>query len=83
MNDVDNHIDMSLAKVRVVFNKTKERIDRMRKGEKIPATELAKQVAAEMNTTGPILYPIMKYVLNDSYPGIKITRGCNGGVEKL
>lgn len=82
MSDLNQHIENSLDPFRQMFKATSERIELMAKGEKIPATELAKEVADKLNLNHVILYQIIKYVLKD-YPGIKITRGRYGGVEKL
>jgi hypothetical protein len=32
--------------------------------------------------TGPQLYPTLKFLI-DGYPGVKVSRGAHGGIERL
>jgi hypothetical protein len=77
-----SHIDVSVAKVRGIFEKAASRIEALKPGEKVTATGLAAELAKEMGMTGPQLYPTLKFLF-DGYPGVKITRGAHGGIEKL
>lgn len=76
------HIEDSLTKIRSIFEKASQRIEDLKPGEKIPATKLAEDLSKEFGTTGPSLYPVLKYLF-DGYPGIKIARGAHGGLIKL
>lgn len=76
------HIDDSLAKIRVIFDKASARIEALAPGEKIPATTLAAELAAEVGLTGPGLYPTLKFLF-DSYPGVEVRKGAHGGIVKL
>lgn len=76
------HIEGALAKIRVIFEKASGRIESIKPGEKIPATTLANEIAAEHGTTGPYLYPVLKYLL-EGYPGVEIRRGAHGGIYKI
>lgn len=77
-----NHIDTSLAKIRLIFEKATARIDALKPGEKIPATVLATNIAKEHGMTGPQLYPTLKFLF-DGYPGVDIRKGAAGGIVKL
>jgi len=77
-----DHINKSLATIRTIFEKASARIEALKPGEKVAATGLAKELAAEFGMTGPSLYPTLKFLL-DSYPGVSVTRGAHGGVCKL
>ncbi len=84
MNDeTKQHLENTLLKIRPLFEKAAELIDALKPGEKIPATELAKTLAKECGMTGPQLYPTLKFLLNDEYPGVAIRRGAHGGIVKL
>lgn len=76
------HIEDSLAKVRPIYERASARIEALKIGEKIPATKLAEELAAEFGTTGPALYPTLKFLLT-GYPGVSVTRGAHGGITKL
>ena len=70
-----------LDKIRVIFEKASNRIDALAPGEKIPATELANQLAEDLNMTGPQLYPVLRFLF-DGYPGILVKKGAHGGLIK-
>lgn len=76
---VQEHIDAALNDVRGLFMKAVDRIEAIKPGEKIPATQLAEDLAKERGMTGPQLYPTLK-VLLDNYPGVVIRRGAHGGI---
>jgi hypothetical protein len=78
----NQHIENSLAKIRVIYEKVSDRIDALKPGEKIPATVLADEIAKEINMTGPQLYPTLKFLF-DGYPGVEVKRGAHGGIIKL
>lgn len=80
--DSTQHIDNVLAKLRSIFEKTAERIDALKPGEKVPATELAKDIAKAEGMTGPQLYPTLKFLF-DNYPGVVVKKGAHGGIEKI
>ena len=76
------HIDLSLAKIRAIYEKASTRIEALKPGEKYPATTLAADIAKEHGMTGPQLYPTLKFLF-DGYPGVVIRKGAHGGIEKL
>lgn len=80
----EDHIDNSLNKIRSIFEKTSARIEALKPKERVPATQLANELAIELGTEGggAALYQVLKYLFKD-YPGVKITRGAKGGIEKL
>jgi len=75
------HIDIALAKIKVVFERASQKIDALKSGEKIPATTLAKELAEEIGMTGPQLYPTLLFLIKD-YPGVDVKRGAHGGIVK-
>jgi hypothetical protein len=81
-NEVMQHIEKSLNEVRALFTKAATRIEALKPGEKVPATQLAEDLAKEQGTTGPALYPLLKTLFN-GYPGVNIRRGAHGGLIKL
>jgi hypothetical protein len=82
------HVELSLDKIRVVFHKASSLIEDLKPGEKIPATKMAENLAAEIiqpsgePMTGAQLYPTLKFLF-DGYPNVKILRGAHGGILKL
>lgn len=76
------HVEDSLAKIRVIFEKASTRIEAMKPGEKIPATVLAEELAEAHGLTGPSLYPTLKFLF-EGYPGVDVRRGAQGGIVKL
>ena len=81
--DSKQHIDNTLAtKIRPLFEKAAARIDALKPGEKVPATQLAEEIAKEHDMTGPQLYSTLK-LLFDGYPGVDVRRGAHGGIIKL
>ncbi len=84
-SSVENHIEMSLSKIRAMFVRIAEEIDKLSPDgkEKIPATVLAEKLGQEFDMTGPQIYPIFKIMLNEKYPGVKILRGAHGGICKI
>jgi hypothetical protein len=78
----NEHINNSLAKVRVFFEEASEIIDAINPGEKMPATALAAIIAEKHGMTGPGLYPCLKFLF-EGYPGVEIKRGAQGGIKKL
>jgi hypothetical protein len=76
------HLEDSLAKIRTIFQQAVNRIEELKPNEKIPATQLAEELAQEHKMTGPQLYPTLKFLL-DQYPGVEIRRGARGGIVKL
>lgn len=77
----DQHVEASLDKIRTIFKKAQSRIEAIKPGEKIPATQLAEELAKEHGMTGPQLYPTLKFLL-DGYPNVDIRRGAHGGIFK-
>lgn len=73
------HVDVKTEKVRVIFEKAREVIDALPRGQKIPATTLAENLGKDLGMTGPQLYPILKVLLED-YPDRLIKRGAQGGI---
>jgi hypothetical protein len=79
--EVMEHIEAALTEVRALFMKAATRIEAIKPGEKIPATQLADDLAKEQGQTGPQLYPTLK-ILTDGYPGVVIRRGAHGGIYR-
>lgn len=82
--EVQDHREKALNEVRTFFNKAIERIEAIKPGEKIPATQLAEDLAKEQSPdlTGPQVYPTLKILL-DKYPGVDVRRGAHGGIYRL
>lgn len=80
-NDVMLHIDKALDEVRVLYLKAAARIEAIKPGDKIPATKLAEELAAERGETCPQIYPTLKILLND-FPGVWIRKGAHGGIYR-
>jgi hypothetical protein len=78
----NQNIDVALGKVRDLYLRVSEEIEKMKPGEKIAATKLTATIATELGTTGPTIYPILK-ILYDNYPGITFKKGAQGGLEKM
>ncbi len=83
-NEVTLHLEKALDEVRALFLKAVTRIEAIKPGEKIPATQLAEELAKEQSPdmTGPQLYPTLKILL-EGYPGVDIRRGAHGGIYRL
>lgn len=85
--ETKEHIDNTLAKIKIIFDKASSKIDSLKSGEKIPATVLAADLASEFTSasgdpmTGPQLYTTLKFLL-DGYPGVDVKRGAHGGIIK-
>lgn len=80
MNDnVLLHLEDAVNQVRALFLKAATRIEELKPGEKVPATQLAADLAAERGMTGPALYPVLKFLF-EGYPGILVKRGAHGGL---
>lgn len=81
--DRNQHIDNVLAnKIRPLMEEAADILEALKPGEKIPATELARQVAERHGSTGPSLYPTLKFLF-EGYPNIDVKRGAKGGLIKL
>lgn len=78
----EEQIVRTLAKIRPLLEKASTQIEAIKPGEKIPATELADEIAKEIGMTGPQLYPTLKFLF-DGYPGVDIRKGAHGGIYKL
>jgi len=76
---VTDHVEAGLSKIREIFEKAVARIEEIKPGEKIPATRLAQDIAAEYDMTGPELYPTLLHLFR-GYPGVEIRRGAHGGI---
>lgn len=81
-NEVSSHLDKAINEVRDLFTAAALRIEALKPGEKIPATQLAQELGVERGMTGAQAYPILKILLNSSYPGVKILKGAHGGIMK-
>lgn len=79
--NANEHIDASLTKIRTIFERASQRIEALQPGEKIPATELAKELAKEVGMTGPSLYPTLCFLFR-GYPGVEVKRGAHGGIRR-
>ena len=81
--EVEQHINDVLDEVRTLLVAAATRIETIKPGEKIPATDLAKDLAKERGMTGPQLYPILKFAeYLDKYPGVVIRKGAHGGIYR-
>jgi hypothetical protein len=78
----NSHIELSLHKIRKIFQKASERLDALKPGEKVTATALAKELGDELGIAGAQLYPTLSFLFKD-YPGILVIRGSHGGLKKL
>jgi len=79
---VTKHIETSLNKIRVIFEKASGKIEALKVGQKIPATVLADDIAKDCDMTGPQLYPTLLFLIR-GYPGVEIKRGAHGGIYKI
>ena len=77
--DVLLHIQNAVSQVHALFLKAATRIEELKPGEKVPATQLAADLASERGMTGPQLYPTLKFLF-DNYPGVEVKRGAHGGI---
>lgn len=77
-----DHIELSLAKIRVIFSDVSDYIEKMTPGQRVPATVLAAEIAKKHNMTGAQLYPVLQFVFKD-FPGTIKRAGVKGGIEKL
>ena len=78
----EDQVVRTLAKIRPLLEKASAQIEAIEPGKKIPATELADEIAKEIGMTGPQLYPTMKFLF-EGYPGVDIRKGAHGGIYKL
>ena len=76
------HIESTLDEIRTLYMKAAERIEKLKVGEKVPATTLAGDLASEQGKTGPQIYPTLK-LLFDGYPKVVIKKGAMGGIERI
>lgn len=79
---VDEHIEKTLDYVRTIYKEAAAIIAALKSGEKIPATQLAADIAKTHGMTGPQIYPTLLYVLK-GFPGTVQKRGVKGGIWKL
>jgi hypothetical protein len=77
------HVEASLAKVKAIFEEAASIIEALQPGERVVATALADTIARKYGMTGQALYPVMKALLFEGYPGIEARRGAHGGLVKL
>ena len=83
MNEqVIQHIDTTLDELRAIYTRAATRIEGLKAGEKIVATELAKELAVETDQTGAQIYPLLLQMLRN-YPGVDRRKGAAGGIYKL
>jgi hypothetical protein len=78
-----SHVEEVLDDIRALYIKAATRVESLKVGEKVPATKLAEELAKELGKTGPTIYPILKLLLSDDYPKVKIKKGAQGGVERV
>lgn len=76
------HVENSLDKIRKIFERASERLEKLKVGEKIPATKLAQELAEEFGSTKEMLYPTLTFLIKD-YPKFKIARGATGGITRV
>lgn len=80
--DIVQHIEATLNEVRQLFMEAATQIEELKVGEKIPATQLAADLAKTRGQTGPQIYPVLK-ILFKGYPNVEVARGAHGGIKKL
>ena len=81
---LDQHIENSINEMRSIFKDVSNRIEEMKSGDRVPATQLAREIGMKYNIAGPVLYMVLKYSkFLDNYPGIVCKRGARGGIIKL
>ena len=80
--NAQEHIEDTLQKFREIFEKISAKIERMKPGEKILATQLAGEVAQDYKMSTAQIYPIFLHLIR-GYPGIEQKRGAKGGIFKL
>jgi len=78
-----SHVEDVLDEIRALYIKAATRVEGLKLGEKVPATKLAEELAKELGKTGPTIYPILKLLLSDEYPKVRIKKGAQGGVERI
>lgn len=78
-NEVIAHVEQSINEVRSLYLKAATRIEAIKPGEKIPATQLAEDLAKEYGKTGPQIYPILLLLIKN-YPGVVVRKGAHGGI---
>ena len=79
---VQQHIEEALNEVRRLFTEAATEIEKLEVGEKIPATQLAADLAKAKGQTGPQVYPTLKILFKD-YPCVEVARGAHGGIKRL
>ncbi len=78
-----SHVEEVLDDIRALFIKAATRVEALKVGEKVPATKLAEELAAELGKkSGPTIYPILVLLFKD-YPGVEIKKGAQGGILKV
>jgi hypothetical protein len=77
------HIDHQLFLLRTIFEEASAKIEALKPGERLPATQLAHTIAAKYEINGIELYTVLKLFLFKNYPNLKVNRGRTGGLEKL
>lgn len=80
-DDVLLHIQNAVNQVHALFLKAATRIEELKPGEKVPATQLAADLASERGMTGPQLYPTLLFLIK-GYPGVEVKRGAHGGIVR-
>lgn len=73
------HIENTLDEIRASYIKAATRIESLKLKEKVPATKLVEELAAEQGKTMAQIYPIMKLLFNN-YPNVDVLRGAHGGI---
>lgn len=80
--DILQHIEEQLNEVRQLFIEAATQIENLKVGEKVPATQLAADLAKVRGQTGPQIYPTLK-ILFKGYPCVEVARGAHGGIKRL
>ena len=83
-DEATKHIDESLAKIRVLFEKAAAKIELLPADgkSKIAATALAAEIGKEVGISGPTLYPTLLFMFKN-YPGTALRKGAHGGIVRL
>jgi hypothetical protein len=83
MSSNKDHVEMTLSRIRTIFEAASEKIEALKSGEKIIATHLADELVAtlKLDMTGIQLYPTIRWLLVN-YPGTTLKRGAHGGLFK-
>lgn len=76
------YVEVTLERVRLVYQDASKILDTLQVGHKITATDLAQQLSIRHNIPQTIVYHLVQ-LLADGYPGIEKRRGAHGGWHRI